>query len=57
MTVGELVPKEQTIIEPSTGEKPVIKVEPPQVSYEKEKKIIIHKKILWYALTVTIPFL
>lgn len=52
MIVGEPVPREQTVIEPSTGEKPVIKVEPPQISYEKEKRIIIHKRILWYVLTV-----
>ncbi|MBI2315078.1 hypothetical protein HYU93_03425 [Candidatus Daviesbacteria bacterium] len=52
MIVGEPIPKEQTVIEPSTGEKPVIKVEPPQVSYEKEKRIIIYKRILWYVLSV-----
>lgn len=52
MTIGEPVPKEQTIIEPSTGEKPVIKVEPPQEIFEKERKIIRNKRLLWYVLSV-----
>lgn len=30
MAIGQPIPREQTIIEPKTGEKPVIKVEPPQ---------------------------
>ncbi len=50
MAISEPIPKEPTIIEPQTGEKPVIKVEPPQVDYEKKKKIIRKKIIIWYAL-------
>ncbi len=48
MTIGTLVEKEKTIIEPETGERPVIKVEPPQAVYETKKTIIRGKQILWY---------
>ncbi|MCL5784690.1 MAG: hypothetical protein M1142_05050 [Patescibacteria group bacterium] len=52
MAFEPLVPKEPTIIEPVTGEKPVIKVEPPQEDYEKKRKIIRERQIVWYALMV-----
>jgi|GEM_PF-2017912 len=43
-----IVPKEPTVVEPKTGDKPVIKIEPPQKIYETEKKIVREKQIIWY---------
>lgn len=43
---------EQVFIEPETGEKSVIKVKSPQISYEQKKKIILKRRIVWYVLTV-----
>src|SRR5438477_159077 len=47
MSVGQLR-KEQTIIQSATGEKPVIKVEPPQQVYEEKKTILRSKQVVWY---------
>jgi hypothetical protein len=52
MAIGEILPKEPTIVEPETGEKPVIKVEPPQESFEAKKHIIRSKQIFWYSWMV-----
>lgn len=52
MTLEEAVPKEQTTIEPDTGEKPVLKVEPPQQEYEEKRTIVKKRHILWYVWTV-----
>lgn len=52
MPVQEMVPKEPTVVEPETGEKPVIKVEAPQQSFETKKHIIRGKQLLWYCLMV-----
>lgn len=49
MILGDVVPKEPTVVEPATGEKPVIKVDPPQQDYEKKKTIVRGKQILWYS--------
>ncbi len=46
--IGELTQREQTIIQPKTGERPIIRVEPPQYIYEVEKAIIRGKQTLWY---------
>lgn len=48
MAIQPVTQKEKTIIEPNTGEKPVIKIEPPQQIYEQEKKIIRKKQLIWY---------
>jgi YggT family protein len=48
MAIGSFTPKENTIVEPETGEKPVVKVEPPQQDYEKKKEIIKSKQLIWY---------
>lgn len=52
MAISEPIPKEPTIVEPQTGEKPVIKVESPQVDYEKQKNIIRNKLVIWYVFLV-----
>jgi len=39
-------------VEPITGEKPVIKVEPPQQEYEEKKHIIRYRQIVWYVWLV-----
>lgn len=52
MAVGEMVSKEPIIVEPETGEKPVIKVEPPQESFETKKHIIRGKQLFWYSWMV-----
>lgn len=43
-----MVPKEKIIVEPETGERPVIKVEPPQETYKTNKTILKNRKIIWY---------
>lgn len=43
---------ETIIIEPETGEKPVIKVKSPQIDFEQKKKIIFKRRIIWYAFTI-----
>jgi hypothetical protein len=48
MATGEIIQKEEILVEPETGEKPVIKVEPPQHVYETNKTIVWNKRILWY---------
>lgn len=52
MPLDEVVPKEPVITETETGEKPVIKVEPPQQEYEEKKKIVKSRQIVWYVLSV-----
>lgn len=52
MAIGDVVPKEPTVVEPETGEKPVIKVEPPQKTYETKKHLIRGKQVLWYSWMV-----
>lgn len=53
MPIEEPATQEPKItVEPATGEKPVIKVEPPQLDYEKKKKIIRNKQLIWYILLV-----
>ncbi len=52
MAIGEILPKEPTIVESETGEKPVIKVESPQESFEVKKNIIRGKQLLWYSWMV-----
>jgi YggT family protein len=48
MDLQEMVPKEKTVVEPVTGEKPVIKVEPPQQVYDVNKNILKGRRIIWY---------
>lgn len=48
MAINELVPKEKTVIVPETGEKPIIKVEPPQEVYETNRMIVKDRRIIWY---------
>lgn len=48
----DLKSREPTLIEPETGEKPVIKVSPPQKDYEERKKIIRNRRLVWYVLTI-----
>lgn len=49
--VEQYIP-EQVKIEPAEGGQPVIKVEPPQQEFEKKKKIVFNKRIIWYAWLV-----
>lgn len=48
MISSQTIQPEQITIEPETGERPVIKVEPPQIEYEKKKNIVKNKRIIWY---------
>ena len=52
MAIPEIVPKEPTVVEPETGEKPVIKVKSPQETFETKKHIIRGKQLLWYCVMV-----
>ncbi|KKQ81201.1 MAG: hypothetical protein UT04_C0079G0007 [Candidatus Daviesbacteria bacterium GW2011_GWF2_38_7] len=52
MQIDTPILKEPIVVEPRSGEKPVIKVESPQIDYEKKKKIVRYKEILWYILLV-----
>lgn len=45
--VEQYIP-EQIKVEPAEGGQSVIKVEPPQQEYEKKKKIVLNKRIIWY---------
>ena len=38
MQIDTPILKEPIVVEPRSGEKPVIKVESPQIDYEKKKK-------------------
>lgn len=44
--------KETTIVEPVTGEKPVVKVIPPQETFDKERKIVRRRQVIWYVWLV-----
>lgn len=49
---GDIVEKEPVVVEPSTGEKPVIKVEPPQQEYEEKRTIVRSREWIWWVLLV-----
>lgn len=52
MTISTPIPKEPTIVEPVTGERPVIEVESPQLDFEKKKTIVRSKQVIWYVWLV-----
>lgn len=49
---GDIVEKEPVVVKPATGEKPVIKVEPPQQEYEEKRTIVRSREWIWWVLLV-----
>lgn len=52
MSIGQIAPEQQTVIQPRTGEKPVVRVEPPQQIYEAKRSILRSREIIWYILGI-----
>src|SRR5258706_6376712 len=52
MSIGPIAPEQETIIQPRTGEKPVVREEPPKQVYETKRSILRSRQIIWYVLGV-----
>lgn len=47
-----MVQKEKTVVVPETGERSIIKVEPPQDVYETNRMIVRDRRVIWYVWLV-----
>jgi len=47
-----IIHEQPAVVEPRTGGRSVIKVEPPQQVYEEKKAILRYRQIIWYVLGI-----